>query len=141
MPCWSTALPAQKAVLFTPCWIFPRGRNETEDDGDPSRGEENHGHSAHRTPDALSLPTPGPNMQKPGGQGPPGGAPGTQRGVGEHPLQHLQRPTEGAGGGGTGKMWQASCLLIHANKYANDESRNALLTFQFSSSNPGGKSL
>ena len=81
-------------------------------------------------------------MQKPGGRvRGPGRAPGTQQGVGERPLQHPQRPTEGAGGGGTGKMWRASRLLINANKYANDESRNALLTFQFNSSNPGGKFL
>lgn len=44
-------------------------------------------------------------------------------------------------GGDTGTRWRASYLPITANKYANDKSRNALLTSQFNSSNPGGKSL
>lgn len=51
---------------------------------------------------------------------------------------------EGRGrvGGGWGReRMGASRLLINANKYANGESRNALLGIQFNPSNPGGKSL
>lgn len=90
-----------------------------------------------------------PRIQKPERQvqGPPSSASGPSQSLahsaGFESVHHttVEQGTERRQGGDTGKMWQASCLLINANKYANDESRNTLLTFQFNSSNPEGRSL
>ena len=136
-PCWSPTPTPEGSPVDSLCDLA-RGSMGQEMTWFQLRGEESKGALSTGTPKARLLPG---HADPLGGRCGPQSTPGLVERLAQG-SRWVSIPKELGRVGGVGQERLArSGPLINTNKYANGGSRNALLPFQFNSSNPGAESL